>query len=54
MREIQFREPSAYTERIKYNINGIKTGISRNSKSTEDTAESGGATRFSNTFVDVH
>ena len=30
MREIQFRETSADTERIKYNTNGIKTGSSKN------------------------
>ena len=28
--EIQFRETSADTERIKYNTNGIKTGSSKN------------------------
>ena len=56
MREIQFRETSADTERIKDNTNGIKTGSSKNIdllKSREDTAESSGATRFSNTSVDV-
>ena len=30
MREIQFRETSADTERIKYNTNRIKTGSSKN------------------------
>ena len=30
MREIQFRETSADTERIKYNTNGIKTGSLKN------------------------
>ena len=30
MREIQFRETSADTERIKYNTNGIKTRNSKN------------------------
>ena len=30
MREIQFRQTSADTERIKYNTNGIKTGSSKN------------------------
>ena len=30
MQEIQFREPSADTEQIKYNANGIKTGSSKN------------------------
>ena len=30
MREIQFREASADTERIEYNTNGIKTGRSKN------------------------
>ena len=29
-REIQFREFSTDTERIKYNTNGIKTGSSKN------------------------
>ena len=29
MREIQFRETSANTERIKYNANEIKTGSSK-------------------------
>ena len=29
MREIQFREPSADTERIQYNTNRIKTGSSK-------------------------
>ena len=28
--EVQFREISSDTGRIKYNINGIKTGISKN------------------------
>ena len=56
MREIQFREPSADTERIQYNNNRIKTGSSKNIellKAREGTAESSGATRFSNTSVDV-
>ena len=56
MREIQFREPSADTERIKYNTNGIKTGSSKNIdllKVREDTSESSGAPRFNNTSVDV-
>ena len=30
MREMQFRETSADTERIKWNTNGIKTGSSKN------------------------
>ena len=30
MQEIQFRETSADTERIKYNTNGIKPGSSKN------------------------
>ena len=30
MREIQFRETSADTERIKYNTNGIKMGSLKN------------------------
>ena len=30
MQEIQFKEPSADTEQIKYNANGIKTGSSKN------------------------
>ena len=30
MREIQFREPSADTERIQYKTNRIKTGSSKN------------------------
>ena len=30
MREIEFRETSADTERIKYNTNGIKTGSLKN------------------------
>ena len=30
MREIQFREPPADTERIQYNTNRIKTGSSKN------------------------
>ena len=30
MREIQFREPSADTERNQYHTNGIKTGSSKN------------------------
>ena len=30
MREIQFRETSADTKRIKYNTNGIKNGSSKN------------------------
>ena len=30
MREIQLREPSADTERIKYNTKGIKTESSKN------------------------
>ena len=30
MQEIQFRETSADTERIKYSSNGIKTGSSKN------------------------
>ena len=50
MREIQFREPSADTERIQYNTNGMKTGSSKNIdllKAREGTAESSGATRFS-------
>ena len=29
MREIQFRETSPDTERIKYNTNGIETAISK-------------------------
>ena len=29
MREIQFRETSTDTERIKYNTNGMKTGSSK-------------------------
>ena len=44
MREMQFRETSADTERIKYNTNGIKTEV---------TAESSAATRFTNTSADV-
>ena len=35
MREIQFRETSADTERIKYNTNGIKTGSLKNSNLLE-------------------
>ena len=50
MGEIQFRETSADIERIKYNTNGIKPGCSKNIK---DKAEYSGATRFSNTSVDV-
>ena len=56
MREIQFKETSADTEWIKNNTNGIKTGSSKNiicSKSREGTPESSGATRFSNTSVEV-
>ena len=56
MREIQFRETSAGTVRIKYNTNGIKTGSSKNIdllKVRESTSESSGATRFSNISVDV-
>ena len=51
MREIQFRELSADAEQIKYHINGIKTGSSKNIdllKVREGTAESSGARRFSN------
>ena len=29
MQQIQFRKPSADTERIKYNTNGMKTGSSK-------------------------
>ena len=56
MRDIQPRETSADTERIKYNNNEIKTGSSKTlicSNSKEGTAESSGATRFNNTSVDV-
>ena len=56
MTEIQFRETSAETERIKYNTSRIKLEVQKTlicSKSREDTAESSGATRFSNTFVEV-
>ena len=55
MREIQFRETSANTERIKYNINGIKTASSKKHllKVREYTAESSGAARFSNTSAEV-
>ena len=56
MREIKFRETSADTERIKYSTNGIKTGSSKTlicAKSREGTAESSGATRWSNTSVEV-
>ena len=56
MQEIQFKEPSADTGGIKYNTNGIKTGSSKNIdllKAREGTAESSGATKFSNTFTDV-
>ena len=56
MREIQFRDTSDDTERIKYTTNGIKTGSSKNidlPKSREGTAESSGATRFNNSSADV-
>ena len=56
MREIQFREPSADTERIQYNTNNQNRKFQKTlscSKSREGTAESSGATRFSNTSVDV-
>ena len=56
MQEIQFRETSADTERIKYNTNGIKTGSSKNIdllKVKRTPAESSGTTRFSNISVDV-
>ena len=56
VREIQYKELSADTERIKKNTSGIKSESSKNidwSKSGEGTAESSGATRFGNTFVDV-
>ena len=56
MREIQLRETAADTERIKYHTNGIKTGSSKNIdllKVREATAESSGATIFSNTSVGV-
>ena len=56
MREIQFREISADTDRIKYNTNGIKTGSSKNIdllKFKKGTAESRGAARFSSDSVDV-
>ena len=49
MPEIQFREPSADT-------NEIESGTSKKInllKARESTAESMGATRFSNTSVDV-
>ena len=54
MREIQFKEASAETERIKYNTNGIKTGSSKTlifSNLREGKVESSGATRFSYTSV---
>ena len=47
MREVQFRETSADTKRIKCNTNGIKPGSSKNIdllKVKEDTTESSGAT----------
>ena len=47
MREVQFRETSADTKRIKYNTNGIKPGSSKNIdllKVKEDTTESSEAT----------
>ena len=54
MREIQFREPSTDTERIKYNTNGIKTVSSKRNNllkvERESAAESKGATRFSKTY----
>ena len=56
MREIQFRETSADTERIKYNTSGLKPEVQKIlicSKPRESTAESSGTTRFSNTSVDV-
>ena len=61
MREKQFRESSADTERIKYNTNGIKLKSQKPevkktlicSKAKEGTAESIRATRFSDTSVDV-
>ena len=52
MREIQFRETSADTERIKYNANEIKTGSSKNIDLLKGTPESSGATRFSHTSVE--
>ena len=55
-REIQFREISADFEWMKYNINGSRTGSSKNIdllEALEGTAEFSGATRFSNTFIDI-
>ena len=56
IREIQFSETSGDTEQIRCNTNEIKTKIQKRliySKSREGTAESNGATRFSNTSVEV-
>ena len=53
MWETQFRETSADTQRFKYSNNGIKTGSSKNIDLLKGAAESSGATRFSNTSVEV-
>ena len=57
LREIQFRETSADTERIKYNTSRIRTGFLKNIDllwSREGTAEFSGRTRLRNTSVEVH
>ena len=56
MREIQFRKPSANTEESNTILMESKPEVQKTlicSKSREGTAESGRATRFSNTSVDV-
>ena len=55
MQEIQLRETSADTERIKYNAES-KLKVQKTliySKSRKGTAESIGATKFNNTSVGV-
>ena len=39
MPDIQFREASADTKRIKYNTNGIKTGSSKNIAQSQEKAQ---------------
>ena len=57
MREIQLRETSTDTERIKYKkLTESKAEVQKTliySKSREGTDEFSGAIRFSNTFVEV-
>ena len=56
MREIQFREPSAALSESSTILTESKPEVPKTlscSKSREGTVESSGATRFSNTSVDV-